>query len=113
MNEKKISLVEQNQDFKGHPIYYELRNCPKTYFSGYRMLVTITNKILNFKQHFMPKSATFQNNNKNDSPSGACTPPGGTMFLSEILILVGSNSYLSMVEKAKWFFERNKFNFSK
>ena len=26
--------VEQNQDFRGQPIYSELRNYPKTYFSG-------------------------------------------------------------------------------
>ena len=70
------------------------------------MLVTINNKILNFKiflltQHFTPKSAKFQNNAKNDPRSGYCAPPGGTIFLSEILILVISISYLSMVEKAK------------
>ena len=34
LNEKKISLVEPNQDFKGQSIYDELRNYPKTYFSG-------------------------------------------------------------------------------
>ena len=34
LNEKKISLVERNQDFKGQSIYDELRNYPKTYFSG-------------------------------------------------------------------------------
>ena len=55
----------------------------------------------------MPKSAKFQNNGKNDSPSGACTPPGGTKFLSEILILVSSITYLSMVKKAKWFYDGN------
>ena len=38
----------------------------------------------------MLKSATFQNNGKNDSPSGVWAPPGGTKFLSEILILVSS-----------------------
>ena len=47
MNDKKAGFVEQIQDFRGQPIYRELRNYPKTYFSGYRMmLVTITNKIL-------------------------------------------------------------------
>ena len=82
------------------------------------MLITINNKnfeleIFLLTQHFMPKSAKFQNNSKNDLPSGACAPPGGTIFLSEILILVSSISYLSMVKKAKWFFDGNKFNFSK
>ena len=52
----------------------------------------------------MPKSAKFQNNGKNDPPLGPCAPPGGTIFLSEILILVISISHLSMVRKAKWFF---------
>ena len=47
---KKISLVERNQDFKGQPIYHELRNYPKTYFSGKRMmLVMINKKIYNLK----------------------------------------------------------------
>ena len=47
---KKISLKEQNQEFKNQPIYFELRNYPKTCFSGYRMmLVTINNQILNLK----------------------------------------------------------------
>ena len=59
----------------------------------------------------MPKSAKFQNNAKNDSPSGACAPPEGTIFLSEILILVISISCLSMVKKSKWFFDEKKFNF--
>ena len=53
--------------------------------------------------HFMPKSAKFQNNCKNDFPSGTWAPSRGTTFLSEILILVSSISYFSMVEKAKWF----------
>ena len=53
----------------------------------------------------MLKSATFQNNGKNDSLSGAWAPPGGRKFLSEILILVSSISYLSMVKRAKWFFD--------
>ena len=61
----------------------------------------------------MPKSANFQNNGKNDLPSQACAPPRGTISLSEILILVGSISYLSMVEKAKWFFDGKKFSFYK
>ena len=56
-------------------------------------------------QHFMPKSATFQNNGKNDSLSGAWAPPRGTILLSEILILVSSIWYLSMVKKAEWFFD--------
>ena len=60
----------------------------------------------------MQKSATFQNNSKNDSPSGAWAPPRGTKFLSEILILVSSISYLSMVKKAKWFFD-GKMSFFK
>ena len=80
------------------------------------MLVTISNKILNLKiflltQHFAPKSAKFQNNSKNDAPSGPCTPPGGTIFLSEILILVSSIFYLSVVKKAIWFFEGKKLIF--
>ena len=61
----------------------------------------------------MPKSAKFQNNGKNDPPLGPCAPPGGTIFLSEILILVISISHLSMVRKAKWFFYGKIFNFSK
>ena len=63
-------------------------------------------------QHVSPKSAKFQINNKNDSPSGACAPPRGTVFLSEILALVSSISYLSMVRKAKWFFDAKTFNLS-
>ena len=82
------------------------------------MRVTINNKILNLKiflltQHFMPKSAKFQNNVKNDTLSGACAPLRGTIFLSEILILLSSISYLSMVEKNKWYFDGKKFNFYK
>ena len=61
----------------------------------------------------MPKSAKFQNNGKNDPPSEAGAPHGGTMFLSEILVLVSSVSYLSMVKKANCFFDGKKFNFSK
>ena len=61
----------------------------------------------------MSKSAKFQNNGKNDPLSGVCTPPGGTIFLSEILILVSSISYLSVVKKAKRFFDEKKINFSK
>ena len=64
-------------------------------------------------QYFAPKSPKFQNSGKNDLPSGACAPPGGTIFLSKILVLVSSISYLSMVKKAKWFFDGKKFNFSK
>ena len=59
----------------------------------------------------MLKSATFQNNGKNYSLSGAWAPPGGRKFLSEILILVSSISYLSMVKKAKWFFHGKNFFF--
>ena len=51
----------------------------------------------------MPKSAQLQNNSKNDSPSGPYAPLRGTIFLSEILMLVSSISYLSMVKKAKGF----------
>ena len=62
------------------------------------MIVTINLKILNLKifltEHFAPKSAKFQNNSKNNPPSGAQAPPGGTIFLSEILILVSSILYL-------------------
>ena len=61
----------------------------------------------------MPKSAKFQNNGKNDPPSGPCAPPKGPIFLSETLILVSSISYLSMVKKSKWFFDGKKSNFSK
>ena len=62
-------------------------------------------------QHFAPKSAKCQNSSKNDLTSGTSTPPRGTIFLSEILILVSSISYLSMVKKAKWFFDGKKTNF--
>ena len=31
---EKISIVEQNQDFRGQAIYNELRNYSKTYFSS-------------------------------------------------------------------------------
>ena len=54
-------------------------------------------------QCFGPKLAKFQNNGKNEVPSGACEPPGGTIFLSEILILASSISYLSMFKITKWF----------
>ena len=82
------------------------------------ILVTINNKILNLNfflltQHYTTKSAKFQNNGKNDPPSGTCASPGGTIFFSEILILVISVSYISMVKKAKWFFDGKKFSFSK
>ena len=53
----------------------------------------------------MSKSVKFQNSSNNDFPSGARAPPGGTIFLSQILILVSSISHLSMVKKAKWFFD--------
>ena len=64
-------------------------------------------------QHFVPKSPKYQNNGKNDLLSGACAPPAGTIFLTEILILVSSMSYHFMAKKAKWFFDGEKFNFSK
>ena len=51
----------------------------------------------------MPKSAKFQNNGKNDPPSGACASSGGIIFLSAILILVSSISYLSMIKKINGF----------
>ena len=31
---KQIDLIEQNQDFRHQPIYDELRNYPKTYYTG-------------------------------------------------------------------------------
>ena len=55
--------------------------------------------------HFAPKSAKFQNNDKNNLHSGAKAPFRGTLFLFEILILVSSISYHSMFKKAKWFFD--------
>ena len=62
----------------------------------------------------MPKLIKFQNKGKNDTPSGACAPPEGTILLSEILILVSSISYLAVGKKVnKWFFDGNNFNFSK
>ena len=63
----------------------------------------------------MPKSAKFQSNGKNDPPSGPCASPGGTIFLSKILILVSSISLvdISLVKKAKWVFDEKIFNFSK
>ena len=74
------------------------------------MLITVNSKILNFfflTQYFIPKSSKFENSAKNDSPSGACSTPGGTIYLSEILILVISISYL-LVKTAKWFFDGKK-----
>ena len=74
------------------------------------MLITINSKILNFfflTQYFIPKSSKFENNAKNDLPSGACSTPGGTIYLSETLILVISISYL-LVKTAKWFFDGKK-----
>ena len=56
----------------------------------------------------MSKSAKSQNNGKNHLPSGTSAPPGGTIFLSEILILASSLSDLSMAKKAKWFFHGKK-----
>ena len=61
----------------------------------------------------MPKSVKFQNNGKNDFSSGPCAPHGGTICLSEILILVSSITYLSMVKIGKWFLDEEKFSFSK
>ena len=80
-----MNFVEQNQDFRGQSIYHELRNYPKTYFSGQRMLLFTINNNLELEhflltQHFAPKSAKFRSNSKNDSPSGACAPPRGTIF---------------------------------
>ena len=60
----------------------------------------------------MPKSTEFQNNGKNDLSLGDCTPPRGTIFLSEILMLVSSISFLSMVKKPNGFF-MGKIQFSK
>ena len=72
------------------------------------MLVAINQNILKLNfflltQHFAPKPAKFQNSGKNNFPSGVWAPPGDTIFLSEILILVSSISYLSMVKTAKWY----------
>ena len=77
------------------------------------MLVTTNSKILNLENFLLTepsalKSAKFQNDGKNDPTSGTCTQSGGTIFLSEILILVSSISYLSMVKKTKWFFDGKK-----
>ena len=95
-----------------------MKKLPKTYFTGYRMMViTINHKILNLKFFtdlaFQPKLAKFQNNSKNNTFSGGWAPPGSTIFLSEILILVSSIPYLCMAKKAKWFFDGKTFNFSK
>ena len=124
VNKRKIGPIERNQDFRGLPIYHEIPNYTKTYFSGYKMmLATINNKKLSFKSfcwltHFTPKSAKFQNNSKNDSPSGTWAPPGGTIFLSKILILVSSISYFSMAKKGFligkiWFFKIVRLKISK
>ena len=69
------------------------------------MLAAINNKKLSLKIFCWLKSAKFQNNSKNDTPSGGWALSGGTILLSEILILVSFISYLSMIKKAKWFFE--------
>ena len=61
----------------------------------------------------MSKSAKFQDNSKSDPPSGPCAQPGGTICLSEILILVSSMSYISILKKAKWFLDGKIFKFSK
>ena len=56
----------------------------------------------------MPESAKFQNNNENDSPSGGLvTTWRYNVFINwgTIFILVSSISYLSIVKKAKWFFD--------
>ena len=62
-------------------------------------------------QHFAPKSAKFQNNDKNDPPLWPCTPPRGTIFLSESLILFNSISFPSIVKKNKWFLEGKNLTF--
>ena len=45
--------------------------------------------------------------------SGAHEPRRGTTSFSEILILVSSISYLSMVKKTLWFCDGKTFNFLK
>ena len=69
---------------------------------------------------FLVSQHNCQNSSKNDPPSGLWAPPRGTIFLSEILILVRSISYLSMVKKPKWFliannsvFQNNAWEISK
>ena len=116
---EKIGLVEQNQDFRGHSIYDEWRNYSRTYFSGERMMiVTINYKFLNLKIFCWLSILHLNQENfkivvKNDTPSGAQAPARGTIFLSEILMLVSSISYLSMGKIAKWFFDRKTFRFFK
>ena len=82
------------------------------------MLLTIDNKLLNLKI-FCSLIISSQNQHnfkimvKLTPPSGPCAPPGETISLSKILILVSSISYLSMVKKAKWFFDGKKNQFLK
>ena len=54
-------------------------------------------------QQYIPKSVKFQNNGKNDSTSGTWAPPGGTIFLFEILILV-SSIFSQCLKKLNGFF---------
>ena len=60
-----------------------------------------------------PKSAKFENNSRNDPPLGTGAPPKGTIFLSEIFVLVSSISHLSMDKKLKCLFNGKAFNFLK
>ena len=76
------------------------------------MFVTINHNIFNLKffaDSAFCKSAKFQNNGKNDPPSGSRAPPWGTIFLPEILLLVVSISYLRRWENIfKISFQNNK-----
>ena len=47
----------------------------------------------------MPKSAKRQNNGANDPSLEPYVPHRGAIFLSEILILSSSISYISMIKK--------------
>ena len=50
---EKINLVEENQYSGCQPIYNELENYLKTYFSGYRVInVNINNKTVNLRFFF-------------------------------------------------------------
>ena len=78
-------------------------------------MMTINNKILKLQsvlltQHIIyhAKICKISKYQKSDTPLWACTPPWGKIFLSEVLIVVSSISYLSMVEKATWFFDGKK-----
>ena len=65
--------------------------------------ITLNLKIFCVLSIFLPKSAKFQNKDKNDLRLGAQAPPRGTMFLFKIWILVSSISYLSMIKKLNGF----------